>query len=222
MQDKDALGTLNWLIEAGADEAVGETPVNRLTAVEAAPPKPAIPKSAFAPPAAKKAVSPPPLSNDAIGDAMALAAAATSLADNLQSCLARCSPRSQLPRSWSSTPKVCLGPLLRFQPHRTNMASERSPSVILSLVYICYNARQYGLIFKLLLLQDEVNILPRDSLAEIMAADEVIAAKNKFNAVATLSGCAASFEGLKSQNKGTIPSSFHLTCGSYAHLTRLF
>jgi DNA polymerase len=80
MQDKDALGTLNWLIEAGADEAVGETPVNRLTAVEAAPPKPAIPKPAFATPAAKKA-APLPISNDAIGDAMALAAAATSLAE---------------------------------------------------------------------------------------------------------------------------------------------
>ena len=30
MQNKDALETLNWLIEAGADEAIGEAPVNRL------------------------------------------------------------------------------------------------------------------------------------------------------------------------------------------------
>ena len=32
MQDKDALATLDWLVEAGADEAIGETPVNRLVA----------------------------------------------------------------------------------------------------------------------------------------------------------------------------------------------
>ena len=32
MQDKDALATLNWLVEAGADEAIAEAPVNRLAA----------------------------------------------------------------------------------------------------------------------------------------------------------------------------------------------
>lgn len=42
----------------------------------------------------------------------ALEAAASSLADNLQMCLARFnSPRSPLPRSWSSNPKVCLASL---------------------------------------------------------------------------------------------------------------
>ena len=69
MQDKDALATLNWLVEAGADEAIGEQPVNRLVA-KAVPPA-----SSRAPPAA----SPAPRraaracrlrgSGDAIGDA---------------------------------------------------------------------------------------------------------------------------------------------------------
>lgn len=67
----------------------------------------------------------------------ALEAAASSLADNLHSCLARCSPRSQLPRSWSSTPKVCLASLLHFRPHHTSLASETSPSVILGLLCTC-------------------------------------------------------------------------------------
>ena len=73
MQDKDALGTLNWLIEAGADEAVGEMPVNRLMAAEAAPQsasKPAIIK----PEPAKAPLVP-------AGDAVALATAANSLAE---------------------------------------------------------------------------------------------------------------------------------------------
>ncbi|CAL8468298.1 g7838 [Coccomyxa elongata] len=67
----------------------------------------------------------------------ALEKAASSLADNLHTCLARFS--SPLPRSWSISPKA------------------------------------------------DVNILPRDSLAEIMAAEEVIAAKNKLTSVASLS-----------------------------------
>jgi uracil-DNA glycosylase family 4 len=77
MQDNDTLGTLNWLIEAGADEAVGETPVNRLTAAQTAPPSP--PKPAIIRPTPTKA--PLAAANDAIGDAMALAAAATTLAE---------------------------------------------------------------------------------------------------------------------------------------------
>ena len=47
MQDKDALETLNWLVEAGADEAMGEVPVNRLAA--AAPPQAAAPAKATTP-----------------------------------------------------------------------------------------------------------------------------------------------------------------------------
>ena len=34
----DTLSTLNWLVEAGADEAVAEEPVNRLTAKAAVQP----------------------------------------------------------------------------------------------------------------------------------------------------------------------------------------
>ncbi|EIE19316.1 hypothetical protein COCSUDRAFT_44671 [Coccomyxa subellipsoidea C-169] len=85
----------------------------------------------------------------------ALEAAASSLADNLQTCLARFgSPRSPLPRSWSSSPK------------------------------------------------EDVNIMPRDSLAEIMAADQVMAAKNHLTSVASLSARATSFESSRSFNKG--------------------
>src|SRR5579883_1671109 len=43
MQDKDPLATLAWLVEAGADEAIQETPVNRLklyAVPPAAQPKP--------------------------------------------------------------------------------------------------------------------------------------------------------------------------------------
>ena len=77
MQDKDPLATLAWLIEAGADEAVSETPVNRLAA-----------KTPSAAPTTVAATTPPappakPISSggDPIGDAMAAAAAATSLAE---------------------------------------------------------------------------------------------------------------------------------------------
>jgi uracil-DNA glycosylase len=86
MQDRDALGTLNWLVEAGADEAVGETPVNRLAAkrpTQADPPPGPSPKL--------DAVDPSRMSTgqarasgagiDPIGDAQALAAAATSLGE---------------------------------------------------------------------------------------------------------------------------------------------
>ena len=72
MQDKDALGTLNWLVEAGADEAVGETPVNRLVAK-------AVPETRAAP--AKPAAKPVSPAGDAIGDAQTLAGAANTLAE---------------------------------------------------------------------------------------------------------------------------------------------
>jgi DNA polymerase len=86
MQADDPLSTLNWLIEAGADEAVGEIPVNRLVARPAPPtpmPKnPAAPRADFAPrPRAESPTPAAPLSGDGISDAMAAAAAATSLAD---------------------------------------------------------------------------------------------------------------------------------------------
>jgi uracil-DNA glycosylase len=86
MQDRDALGTLNWLVEAGADEAVGETPMNRLVAkrpTQADPPPSPSPKLG--------AIDPSRLSTgharasgagiDPVGDAQALAAAAISLSE---------------------------------------------------------------------------------------------------------------------------------------------
>jgi DNA polymerase len=86
MQDRDALGTLNWLVEAGADEAVGETPVNRLVAkrpTQADPPSGPSPKLG--------AIDPSRMSTgharasgagiDPIGDAQTLAAAAASLGE---------------------------------------------------------------------------------------------------------------------------------------------
>jgi DNA polymerase len=76
----DPLSTLNWLVEAGADEAIGEYPVNRLGQKPATMP----PQSSVAPVIARsQPVTAPqaaPLtSGDAIGNAMALAGAATSL-----------------------------------------------------------------------------------------------------------------------------------------------
>ena len=73
MQDKDPLATLAWLVEAGADEAIQETPVNRLK------PKAALPSVTLM----RAQPGPAPLLNpgDPIGNAMAAAAAATSLAE---------------------------------------------------------------------------------------------------------------------------------------------
>ena len=91
MRDKDALTTLNWLVDAGADEAVGEEPVNRLVARPAAispgaaAPSPAVPRPATSSPFASKP-APVPVDGDAIGTAMARAAAATNLTD-LQAAL---------------------------------------------------------------------------------------------------------------------------------------
>jgi DNA polymerase len=78
MQDTDALATLAWLIEAGADEAVAETPVDRLTAKPAVPP-PAAPVPMTSRAASAPSVLPAAASGDAIGDAQAIAAAAKSL-----------------------------------------------------------------------------------------------------------------------------------------------
>lgn len=70
------LATLSWLIEAGADEALADTPVNRLVAkapvapMSAATPRPAAPA---------RAPAPPVLDGDAIGRAQMAAAAATTL-----------------------------------------------------------------------------------------------------------------------------------------------
>ncbi len=86
MQDLDALGTLNWLVEAGADEAVGDAPLDRFALKPPAPiampaaVSTAAAKTAFAPRPSAPA-KPDPVSADAIGEAMARAAAASNLAD---------------------------------------------------------------------------------------------------------------------------------------------
>lgn len=74
---KDTLSTLNWLVEAGADEAIAEQPVNRLVAKAQVAPLPAAP----ARPVPARVPAALPLEGDAIGTAQAAAAAATSLAD---------------------------------------------------------------------------------------------------------------------------------------------
>jgi DNA polymerase len=72
----DTLSTLNWLVEAGADEAIAEQPVNRLVAKAQVAPLPAPAR-----PIPVRATAPLPLEGDAIGTAQAAAAAATSLAE---------------------------------------------------------------------------------------------------------------------------------------------
>ena len=76
---EDTLSILNWLVEAGAGEAMGETPVNRLAAPapSAAPPV----QRVAAPPRPAPVARPAPLNGDAIGGAQAAAAAAGNLAE---------------------------------------------------------------------------------------------------------------------------------------------
>ena len=76
----DPLATLNWLVEAGADEAIADEPVNRLAAQAA--PRPAAPGPL--PMAARPAPARAPatlIPGDTIGDAQAAAASATTLAE---------------------------------------------------------------------------------------------------------------------------------------------
>ena len=80
----DTLSTLNWLVEAGADEAVAGEPVNRLVAKAQLP---APPVRTAAPAVAPARAAPQvPLNGDTIGGAMAAAAAATNLIE-LQAAL---------------------------------------------------------------------------------------------------------------------------------------
>ena len=73
----DSLSTLNWLGEAGVDEAVAEQPINRLTAMATVAPL----QPAAAPrPAPARAPAPVAPESDAIGTAQAAAAGAQSLA----------------------------------------------------------------------------------------------------------------------------------------------
>jgi uracil-DNA glycosylase len=76
MQDKDPLARLAWLVEAGADEAVQETPVNRLKAKDASTP--------LRMKLAQPAPGPAPIlavPSDPVGNAMAAAGGARNLAE---------------------------------------------------------------------------------------------------------------------------------------------
>jgi len=80
---EDKLATLNWLVEAGADEAIAEAPLNRLLAkTQAAPIPVAVPR----PTVPARAPAPPPAAGDAVAGALAAAASATTLAE-LQAAL---------------------------------------------------------------------------------------------------------------------------------------
>ena len=78
---EDALSTLQWLLEAGAGDAIGEAPVNRLVAV--APPVPSQIRNPPLPPrpAAPARAAPLPLDGDSIANAQAAAAGAQTLAE---------------------------------------------------------------------------------------------------------------------------------------------
>jgi DNA polymerase len=81
---ENPLATLNWLVEAGADEAIAKEPVNRLAARAAVQPLQAPVPPRAAP--VRAPVIPAVIEGDAVGGAMAAAAAATSLAE-LQAAL---------------------------------------------------------------------------------------------------------------------------------------
>lgn len=77
------LAALRWLVEAGADEAVGEEPVNRFRAAAAPQPKAAPERVLRTPPIARAPLvaSPPADRSDAIGRALEIAGACTTLAE---------------------------------------------------------------------------------------------------------------------------------------------
>lgn len=75
---QDTLASLHWLVEAGADEAIADAPVNRLAAV--APPTPMSAPTPRRPAPASAPMRSAP-GSDAIGDAAALAASASTLAE---------------------------------------------------------------------------------------------------------------------------------------------
>ena len=76
---QDSLSALAWLVEAGADEAMGDAPADRFAARPPVPPaKPSAPVAARTPSPPKAA---PPLESDSIGTAIELARSANSLAE---------------------------------------------------------------------------------------------------------------------------------------------
>ncbi|MCF1707436.1 uracil-DNA glycosylase [Tabrizicola sp. J26] len=82
-----ALAALAWQIDLGADEAIGEAPVNRYEAV--ATPEPAVVAATVAPAPARRTAEPPPEAPavDAVAEARAAAGAARNL-DELREALA--------------------------------------------------------------------------------------------------------------------------------------
>lgn len=88
MTDTDTLATLAWLVEAGADEAVGEAPVDRFVVRAAAPASTAsatplkAPPPRPAPPLAQiKPTNLAPLATDGFASALDIAARCTTLAE---------------------------------------------------------------------------------------------------------------------------------------------
>jgi DNA polymerase len=75
---QDPLATLDWLLEAGADEAIADAPVNRLAAQS---PPAAGPESLPRPSVPARAPAAQLPADDTIGGAMAAAASATTLAE---------------------------------------------------------------------------------------------------------------------------------------------
>src|SRR5215472_2503481 len=75
---QDPLATLDWLLEAGADEAIADAPVNRLAAKT---PPAASPENSSRTSVPARAPAAPLPADDTIGGAMAAAAAATTLAE---------------------------------------------------------------------------------------------------------------------------------------------
>jgi DNA polymerase len=82
---EEAIAALRWLVDCGADEAIGDVPVNRLLAPGPAvllPPAPAAHKPAVAPPREKPALAPqPPPITVSAQSAATIAAACSSLAE---------------------------------------------------------------------------------------------------------------------------------------------
>ena len=77
---QDSLSALAWLVEAGADEAMGDTPTDRFAARTQVPvSKPATPTAARAPSTAT--VTSPSLETDSVGTAITLARGENSLAE---------------------------------------------------------------------------------------------------------------------------------------------
>lgn len=122
MAELDPLSALSWLVDAGADEAVGQVPLNRLTAKPAPKPmdflQPAKPTAARrAPTLTQQAKAPAPMiEGDDIGAAQDVAARATTLAElrtaleNFEGCLLkRIATNTVFADGVEGAPILCIG-----------------------------------------------------------------------------------------------------------------